>query len=66
MANYLDRGGLRVDTGLAQLIERELSPGLGLDAARFWTGFEALLDRLVPVNRALLARRDQLQRDIDE
>jgi len=65
MANYLDRGGLRVDTGLAQLIERELSPGLGLDAARFWTGFEALLDRLVPVNRALLARRDQLQRDID-
>ena len=65
MANYLDRGGLRVDTGLAQLIERELLPGLGLDAARFWTGFEALLDRLVPVNRALLARRDQLQRDID-
>jgi len=52
--------------GLAQLVEQDLSPGLGLDVARFWTGFEALLDQLVLVNQALLARRDQLQRDIDE
>ncbi|HEX6398011.1 MAG TPA: malate synthase G [Steroidobacteraceae bacterium] len=66
MTNYVERGGLRVSTGLAQLIERDVAPGVGLDAPPFWAGFEALLDRLVPVNRALLARRDQLQLGIDE
>jgi len=65
MSNYVDRGGLRVAAGLAQLIEQELAPAVGLDTAGFWAGFEALLDRLVPANRALLARRDQLQRDLD-
>ena len=64
--NYGDRAGLRVATGLAQLIEQDLAPVLKLDAARFWSGFAALLDQLVPVNQALLARRDQLQLDIDE
>ena len=64
--DYCERGGLRVATGLAQLIEQELSPQLALDAARFWTGLAALLNQLVPVNQALLERRDQLQRDIDE
>ena len=63
--SYCDRGGLRVSTELAQLIEAELSPVLGIDAAQFWSGFAALLDELVPVNQALLARRDQLQVDID-
>jgi malate synthase len=64
--DYCERGGLRVANELAQLIEQELSPALGLDAAAFWTGFAALLDQLVPVNQALLARRDQLQLDIDD
>ena len=64
--NYCERAGLRVATELAQLIEQEVAPAVGLDTARFWTGFAALLDQLVPVNQALLARRDQLQLDIDD
>ena len=64
--NYCERAGLRVATELAQLIEKDVAPAVGLDAARFWTGFAALLDQLVPVNQALLARRDQLQLDIDD
>ena len=66
MTNYVERGGLPVSAELAQLIERDVAPGVDLDASRFWSGLEALLDRLVPVNRALLARRDQLQLGIDE
>jgi len=65
MTNYQDRGGLRVATSLAQLIEADVCPAIGLDAARFWREFAALLDRLVPQNRALLARRDALQLEID-
>jgi len=63
--NYVERGGLRVSSALARLIEQELSASLGLDTARFWVGFEALLDELVPINQGLLERRDQFQRDID-
>jgi malate synthase len=66
MTNYVERGGLRVSTELAGLIERDVAPAVGLDTARFWDGFEALLDPLVPANRALLARRDTLQAGIDE
>jgi malate synthase len=62
--DYRERGALQVATGLAQLID-ELAPSLGVDVRRFWSGFEALVDQLVPLNHALLARRDQLQADID-
>ena len=66
MSDYSERAGLQVATGLVQLIEADLAPQLRMDAARFWKGFAAMLDELVPVNQALLARRDSLQRDIDE
>jgi len=64
--DYSERSTLRVATELVQLVEKDLAPIIGLDAARFWSGLAALLDDLVPVNKALLARRDQLQLDIDE
>jgi malate synthase len=64
--DYCERGGLQVASELAQLIEMDLSSVLARDTARFWSGFAALLDQLVPVNQALLARRDQLQLDIDD
>src|SRR6187397_2484256 len=63
--NYVERAGLQVSTELARLVETELAPVLKLESARFWTEFATLLDELVPVNQALLTRRDQLQTDID-
>jgi malate synthase len=64
--NYVERAGLQVSAELAGLVETELASALKLDPARFWSGFGALLDELVPVNQALLARRDQLQIAIDD
>ena len=66
MTNYIERGGLRVSTELAQLIEQDVAPAVGLDLAGFWPGFAAMLDQLVPLNQALLQRRDQLQLDLDQ
>ena len=34
--------------------------------AAFWSGFEALIDDLAPVNRELLQTRDALQQQIDD
>ncbi len=65
MSHYTDRSGLRIDNRLIAFIEGEALPGTGIDKAAFWNGTAALLRDLVPVNRALLAKRDALQAKID-
>ena len=62
----VDRGSLKVAAELDTLIAEQVAPGTGVDVAGFWAGFEQLLERLGPRNRALLARRDELQIAIDQ
>ena len=65
MSERVEKAGLKVDAALAAFVEGEVLAPLGKDAGEFWSGFAALLDRFVPVNRALLAKRDALQAQID-
>jgi len=65
MTNRIDRSGLQVDAALAAFIEEQVLPPIGLDVSAFWSRFAALLADKVPVNRALLAKRDALQAKID-
>ncbi len=66
MGDRISRGSLKVAGELDTLIAEEILPGTGVALDDFWSGFEALLADLVPVNRALLARREELQQAIDE
>jgi malate synthase len=66
MGQRVERSGLTIDAGLADLLERDVLPLLGRDPATFWSGLAALCAHLVPRNRALLARRDALQVAIDD
>jgi malate synthase len=65
MSVYVDRSGLKVADVLATCVEDKVLPGTGIDASRLWDGLAAILSRFVPVNRALLAKRDDLQAKID-
>ena len=65
MSDRVEKAGLQVDAALAAFVESEVLVSLGKDAAAFWTGFANLLGRFVPINRALLAKRDDLQAQID-
>jgi malate synthase len=65
MTEFLDRAGLSVDSRLAEFIEARALPGTGLDAAKFWADFAALLGKFAPENAALLAKREDLQAQID-
>lgn len=65
MTEFLDRSGLSVDSRLADFVERSALPGTGLDAAKFWADFAALLGKFAPENAALLAKREDLQAQID-
>ncbi|MGD9869965.1 MAG: malate synthase G, partial [Thauera sp.] len=56
---------LEVAANLKRFIEEEALPGSGVDAAAFWSGFDALVHDLAPKNAALLAERDRIQTELD-
>ena len=56
---------LQIDSALAAFVEGEVLAPLGTDAAAFWQGFADLLAAFAPRNRALLAKREALQAQID-
>jgi malate synthase len=59
-------GGLEVAPVLHAFVRDEALPGSGVDEAAFWAGVEAILRDFAPRNRELLARRDELQEQLDE
>ncbi|HSU06803.1 MAG TPA: malate synthase G [Acetobacteraceae bacterium] len=63
---YVDQGGLQVARVLSDFINDEAVPGTGIEPARFWHDFARLIHDLAPRNRALLDRRDELQKQIDD
>jgi len=63
--NRIDAAGLRVASELHDFIAEAL-PGTGVTADAFWSGFAKMVRELAPRNAELLARRDELQRQIDE
>jgi malate synthase len=65
MSVYVDRSGLKVADLLDAFVEAEALPGTGVEPERLWEGLAAILSRFAPINRALLAKRDDLQAKID-
>ena len=58
--------GLSIDSGLFALINDQALPNIGIDPDAFWSGFSGLISELTPKNRALLARREELETLINE
>src|SRR5215467_13539811 len=66
MAKTVDKSGLKVNEELYLLVRDEIAPGTGVNPDRFWKSFAELVRDLGPKNRALLEKRNQLQRQIDQ
>jgi malate synthase len=58
--------GLQVATELFRFIEDKVLPGTGVDSAKFWAGFDQIVNDLAPKNAALLAERDRIQTAMDQ
>jgi malate synthase len=58
--------GLQVATELFRFVEDKVLPGTGIDSAKFWAGFDAIVNELAPKNAALLAERDRIQTEMDQ
>lgn len=57
---------LRIDPTLRSFVAEELLPGLDLSPDRFWSVLAELQERFAPRIATLLARRDELQSQIDD
>jgi malate synthase len=65
VTEYVTRAGLSVAPVLAEFVEDRVLPPLGIAADGWWQGVGNIVRRFTPDNRALLARRDELQAQID-
>ena len=63
--NYTDLAGLKVDSDLVDFINKEAIPGTGVEVDAFWQSFAGIVRDFAPRNAELLARRDELQAQID-
>ncbi|WP_168542475.1 malate synthase G [Acinetobacter sp. A2] len=66
MTARIQKGKLAIAKELYDFIENEALPGSGLDSDAYWKNFEQVVVDLSPKNKALLAKRDELQAKIDE
>jgi malate synthase len=65
MTDMTNRAGIAIDSRLADFLETQVLTPLGRDVDAFWQGFAALLADFAPRNAALLAKREDLQAQID-
>ncbi|WP_404322270.1 malate synthase G [Cytobacillus firmus] len=65
MENYVKTGSLQVARELYEFINSEALPGSFVDQEQFWSGLEALINDLTPKNKALLAKRDEIQHKLN-
>ena len=65
MTERVQVGSLQVAKVLFDFVNNEAIPGTGIAADTFWAGAEAVINDLAPKNRALLAKRDAIQAQID-
>jgi len=65
MTERVQVGGLQVAKVLYDFVNNEAIPGTGVSAESFWVGAASVIHDLAPKNRALLAKRDALQAQID-
>ena len=65
MTDRIKKGGLEIAAELHDLVANEIAPGTGVEPDHFWTQLETILADLAPRNKALLAKRDKIQKTID-
>ena len=65
MKNYVTRSNLHIAEELALFVEMRALAGTGLAVDHLWQGLADILQKFGPLNRALLAKRDEIQAKLD-
>ncbi|WP_462160049.1 malate synthase G [Pseudoalteromonas sp. GB56] len=65
MTQRISHSGLSIDACLHEFVTQEVLPHTPIDSDTLFQGVADIIKRLTPINRALLAKRDTLQTQID-
>jgi malate synthase len=65
MSEYVNRAGLQVAAVLADFVENKALSGTGVTPESLWQGLADILGYFTPINRELLAEREELQAKLD-
>ena len=63
---FIQNGNLKIAQELFDFINEQAIPGTGVEQDKFWADFNQLINEQAPKNRALLAKRDDIQSTIDD
>ncbi len=63
--SLIDKNRLKVNTVLFDFINNEAIPGTGIKPDNFWNRFEKVVYELTPINKALIKKRESIQKKID-
>jgi malate synthase len=66
MSEMVQSGGLSVAKQLFDFVNDEALVGTGIDSDAFWSSMDRVVHNLAPKNRALLAKRDDIQAKLDQ
>ena len=64
--NQIKKGNLTIDSVLLEFVNEEVIPGIDIDAEDFWEKFDLAVHELAPINKALIEKRENIQKQIDE
>ena len=63
--SLIDKNRLKVNSVLFDFINNEAIPGTGIKPDNFWNRFEKVVYELTPINKALIKKRESIQKKID-
>ncbi len=66
MSERVKHGNLQVSHELDSFLKNEVLPGIDVEEDSFWSAFEKILQEFGGRNRALLDKRKEIQKQIDE
>ena len=63
--NKIKKGNLTIASLLFEFINKEIIPGIDINVDEFWKKFDTAVHELAPINRALIEKRETIQKQID-
>ena len=63
--NYIKKNQLKIDKLLFDFINKEVLPGTNIEPETFWKQFGEATHELAPINKALIDKREEIQKKID-
>jgi malate synthase len=62
----IKKGNLTINSVLLEFVNQEVLPEIGIDAEDFWNKFDLAIHELAPINKALIEKREKIQKQIDD